>query len=261
MNVFISWSEERSKKVASALSSWIPDVLQDVKTWMSEQDIEAGSRWASEVSTMLQESDFGVVCLTPENLKAPWILFEAGALSKMIDKSNVVPFRFGLDATDVAPPLSQFQGVNADKEGTYRLVMSINRARKTPIPQEKLERTFDLWWPQLEQKINEVPEASSPKHQRPDRDVLEEILSQVRTLGKNSSDSLGILRALGKGSAVSAGTVKKTSSNWYTLTSPPDSQGEDAEVTCNRCGATETFDPRYGEKPSAKCRSCGLATQ
>jgi hypothetical protein len=39
MNVFLSWSGERSWAVATAPRDWLPDVLHRTRTWMSENDI------------------------------------------------------------------------------------------------------------------------------------------------------------------------------------------------------------------------------
>ena len=64
MKVFISWSGERSKQVAVAIREWLPMILQYVEPWMSEADISAGDRWSVELSKQLEESGFGIICLT-----------------------------------------------------------------------------------------------------------------------------------------------------------------------------------------------------
>src|SRR5688572_18638179 len=111
MKVFISWSGERSKAVAVALREWLPDVIQSVHPWLSSEDIDAGLRWNDEVTRELSQTRFGIICLTAENQTAPWILFEAGALAKTIEKTHVVPYLIGLEPTDVQRgPLAQFQG-------------------------------------------------------------------------------------------------------------------------------------------------------
>jgi hypothetical protein len=70
----------------------------------------------------LEESKIGILFLTNENLQAPWLMFEAGALSKRIGDSKVCPILFGLKATDVTDPLAQFQLArieeNSNKEGS-----------------------------------------------------------------------------------------------------------------------------------------------
>ena len=64
MNLFISWSKSRSRAVASALRSWLPDMFQGLNPWLS-LDINAGSRWATEVSVQLDACNCGILCVTP----------------------------------------------------------------------------------------------------------------------------------------------------------------------------------------------------
>src|SRR3954469_20494730 len=82
--VFISWSGDTSRQVAEALKDWLPEVIEGIEPWLSTQDLTAGMRWGSELASQLERTDFGVICLTPDNLQAPWILFEAGALAKAV---------------------------------------------------------------------------------------------------------------------------------------------------------------------------------
>jgi hypothetical protein len=158
VKVFISWSGDRSKTIGNALKHWLPKVFQGIDVWMSDQDIHAGAIWGSELDSVLKECKFGVICLTPENLDSQWLTFEAGALSKAIAESRVAPFRFQLNAADVGPPLSNFQGVDATSEGTFKLVWSINDALGKPLTSEETAReTFEVWWPSLERQLDGVP--------------------------------------------------------------------------------------------------------
>ena len=112
MKIFLSWSGDRSKHVASALRDWLPDIIQDIEPWMSTHDIASGARWSAEIGGQLNASDFGVLCLTPENAHADCLLFEAGALAKKLGESFVVPYLIAMEQADIpAGPLSQFQVV------------------------------------------------------------------------------------------------------------------------------------------------------
>ncbi len=181
MEVFISWSGERSRILAAAISELLPDVLQDLRVWMSEHDINAGSRWGHELHQKLESSNFGVLCLTPENVNAPWLLFEAGSLAKSVSSARVVPYRLKLSATDVSFPLAQFQGVDADEIGTKKLIQSLNTGLKQPLEGGRLDRLFQRAWPDLATRITAIPETLEKfQAKRPDRELLEEILKLVR---------------------------------------------------------------------------------
>jgi hypothetical protein len=181
MKVFISWSGDRSKSIARALKVWLTDVFSDVQPWMSDHDINAGSRWGTELNRELKVIHFGILCLTPENLKSSWLLFEAGSLAKALEEARVVPYLYNLTAADVGFPLAQFQGVNADEEGTRKLLQSLNSARESTFTSEKLERTFKKWWPDLQSQLEKIPSINSGSEpQRSDRSLIEEILQFAR---------------------------------------------------------------------------------
>jgi hypothetical protein len=183
--VFISWSGDLSRKLGEALRDWLPASLQYVKPYFSPQDTEKGRKWDSEIAKELADSDIGVLCLTRENFLKPWILFEAGALSKSITKARVCPLLFNLEPPDVTGPLTSFQHTSFVKDDFRKLVETINSAAgENSLDVAVLGDVFDMWWPQLESKVtailaSHVEEAVGER--RADRDILEEILSLART--------------------------------------------------------------------------------
>jgi len=187
MKVFISWSGELSHKIALLLKEWLQDVIQSIEPYVSYEDIDKGARWFTDISINLEDSDFGIICLTPENLNAPWILFEAGALSKSIDRSSVCPFLIGFSPTDVVGPLAQFQACTPKKDDMLKLLLTINhelgeRALKEP----KLLKAFERCWPEFEDALKKarttitIPE----KIPRPTDEMLGEVLQLCRSISQ-----------------------------------------------------------------------------
>ena len=194
MEVFISWSGERSRKVAVALHDWLPSVIQSVRPFMSASDIETGSRWSSELAIHLEDAQFGLICVTQENLEAPWLLFEAGALSKSIDTSRVVPFLYGVSQAELQGPLAQFQAGLATKDFTLDVIKSINEASgESGLDATRLDVAFETWWPRLESSLLNIPEAAetSPPP-RETRDILEEILHLCRQMSRQNTPSFEV---------------------------------------------------------------------
>jgi hypothetical protein len=189
MKVFISWSGDRSKALAVALKDWIPLILQYAKPWVSEKDISAGERWARAISGELESSNFGILCITPENLSSEWILFEAGALSKSMLDAKVIPLLFGLELSDLRGPLSQFQALKIDQQGVMDVIKAIDSVSETKAADGAIVQLVPALWPQLREKINSIPgRAPAGKHPRPQGEILEELVSQVRGLATRMRD-------------------------------------------------------------------------
>ena len=169
-------------------------VFPDVSFWISSRDIQAGQRWGNELDRELEGTGFGILCLVPTNLIAPWLIFEAGALSKAVVSSRVVPYCLGLQPDEVQGPLSRFQGVRADEAGTRRLVESINSLLENKRADDVLGRVFDKWWPDLKRDLDKIPAATT---QGPSLVRVERILcastTQFETLG--ASEDMAILEA------------------------------------------------------------------
>jgi TIR domain len=161
MKVFISWSGKTSCTAAHALKDWLPLVIQAAKPFVSNQDITAGDRWPCTLARELEETNFGVVCVTPFNLNAPWLNFESGSLSKAIDQSCVVPLLFGVDPGAVHGPLSQFQSIRFNEEGMLALLVSLNARlpAESQLSENFLRKKFKILWPKLSHELRNLGHA------------------------------------------------------------------------------------------------------
>ena len=194
MKVFLSWSGDLSHKIALELREWLPYVIQSIVPYVSSEDIDKGTRWSIDIAKELEDSSFGILCVTPQNLNAPWLNFEAGALSKAFENSFVSPFLFGLKPSDLKKsPLLQFQHTLYDKKDFFKLICSINNALgANKLKEDKLKATFDIWYNQLKEKLDALlsetskvqPEPTSEQHDDINQDILEELLELSRSQQK-----------------------------------------------------------------------------
>ena len=193
MKVFISWSGTLSQRVAELLKEWIPNVLQNAEPWISSADIEKGEIWFGALSEKLADISVGIICLTRENINAPWILFEAGSLSKGLTKNRVCTFLIESEPTDLKPPLSQFNATKPNKEDLAKLILTINASDKDKmLPEPRIQASFEQWWPKFEEKFHATVR-SLPPPRRPKRaveDMTVEILETVRAVQRQMQRSL-----------------------------------------------------------------------
>jgi tetratricopeptide (TPR) repeat protein len=156
---------------------------------MSDSDIQPGQRWNEEVSSHLECARFGIICLTPENLNSPWLLFESGALGKAVSSARVVPLLFDMTESDLTFPLAQFHAVEATRAGFLALAASVNRV----LPGKGLEtailsNTFNALWSAFESDLATVAplQNETGRTSRTDRELLDELLETVRGFSRGT---------------------------------------------------------------------------
>ncbi|WP_182976981.1 toll/interleukin-1 receptor domain-containing protein [Arthrobacter cheniae] len=188
MKVFVSWSGGTSKAFAKEVVWWLNSVLFPVEPWMSDSDISPGDRSLAEIEAGLNGAQFGILCVTAENQTAPWLNFEAGAISKEVngETGKVVPLLIDMSRPTqlTQSTLSQFQAVVADKAGFEKLAHAVNSAmgdhHRTV---EQLNSALETYWPQLQKRLAAVPKGTAPvKPRRKVEDMVEEVLEIVRKL-------------------------------------------------------------------------------
>jgi len=188
MKVFLSWSGHKSHQVALVLRDWLPSVIQSITPYVSSEDIDKGARWSSDIAKELEDSTFGILCVTNDNMEAPWLLFEAGALSKMMDKSYVCPFIFGLKRAEIKGPILQFQSTIFEKDDVKKLMQSLNNAcNDSSLKEDLLLKAFDVWWPRLEESLTPIKdEKEEEKVKANDKGLKNEILEEILELTRRN---------------------------------------------------------------------------
>lgn len=140
--------------------------------------------WDTDIVNELSSSHFGIICLTPENTEAPWILFEAGALAKSIDRARVCTLLFNLERSEVKGPLTMFQSTKFEIEDFRGLIATINNnSGDAKLDNSVLENAFQMGWPTLKTAVEQIlrsHQQGAQKEKRPERDILEEVLELAR---------------------------------------------------------------------------------
>ena len=194
MKVFISWSGETSSKVALILREWLPSVIQTITPYVSSEDIDKGARWSSDIAKELEDSTFGILCVTKENLEAPWLSFEAGALSRTIDKSYVTPFLFDIKRSEVKGPILQFQSTIFQKDDIKKLVKTLNKAcGDDGMTDARLEKSFEVWYPSLENDLNQLKATNTEEiidNKAEENNHSSEILEEILELSRDNQKLL-----------------------------------------------------------------------
>ena len=187
MKVFLSWSGSKSHKVALTLRDWLPSVIQSIEPYVSSEDIDKGARWSTDIAKELEDSGFGILCVTKENLHAPWLTFEAGALSKKLEKSYVSPFLFDIKRSEINGPILQFQSTVHNEEDVLKLIKTINKAcGETKLSDERIDKAFKAWYPTLQEELKKVTkefkesEVEIEEPEKEKQEILEELLELTR---------------------------------------------------------------------------------
>ncbi|HWJ10979.1 MAG TPA: toll/interleukin-1 receptor domain-containing protein [Nocardioides sp.] len=194
MKIFISWSGPHAREIATALREWLEDVFENGIPFMSSIDIPGGTRGLNRIEEELAGARFGIIITTLANQNAPWLNYEAGALSKVVDDAGqrVMPILVDLTDAELTSPLNQFQAAPLSADGIRELVRSIGE-QLFDFGEGKADKKFDTYWPQLEERLSqitppEVDAASPPARDLPE--VVDEILTIVRSISRAVDEEL-----------------------------------------------------------------------
>jgi hypothetical protein len=188
--VFISWSKPVSAGVATHLKPFLEDVLGTAIVFMS-QAMEGGARWAMEIPQHLEACNAGLVLVTRENRHEPWLHFEAGALSKHIDESRVVPLLCGASVGDIqGTPLSLFQAKSFNHDEFLSVCIAFGAS--FGVAEEAVRRRFDKSWTDLEATVLPITQ----KNAGPEKELgLPDLMAVVERLASQVTGIEAILKA------------------------------------------------------------------
>lgn len=198
LKVFISWSGDLSNAVARIWHEMIDTLFDNVTPWMSDKNIELGTRNMTMISSELKNTRFGIVVVTQENQNSQWLTFESGALSWNVDDptTRLVPSLVDFKSPgDLTGPLSQFQAGVLGEEHVRQTLEAV--ANAVGADWLKKSEVFNaLWGVKYKTKIETV----LAKHQvkavttesRPQADKIDEMLTIVRDLQRTLPNEIKI---------------------------------------------------------------------
>lgn len=169
--IFISWSGINSKEIAVALKHSLEQEVfgafppADLQCFVSEEDIASGTDWWNKINSELKSCKMGIVCITKENLNAPWLYYEAGAM--VTESIQVIPLLIGCDFSALTnTPLNGKQAIDFyDSKRFFKMIQDIRSTMDYNfIPKKALDSVSETAYTDL-------------------RNVLEPVLGRLRNVG------------------------------------------------------------------------------
>lgn len=141
--IFFSHSS-RDKEAMNYLKKIIDEKTSGILNIFLSSDGESipfGTNWIHSIEQGLNEAIIMYVFITPNSIKSDWIYFESGyAYSK---KVRVIPIGFGVDISELRPPLNLLQGFNLTSfEGLNNIVKIINDECQTKFSEDFQESDY-----------------------------------------------------------------------------------------------------------------------
>lgn len=133
--MFISWSG--NPKIAEELKKSITDAFStsNLSVFVSSENISTGEEWFAAIKRNLQDSIMTLVCVTRDNINAPWLYFEAGASqfhnysntdkSEEMRKKLLMVILFDMELPE-GSPLKAYNYIRWGNDGFTKLFKDIN---------------------------------------------------------------------------------------------------------------------------------------
>jgi len=106
-DIFLSYAttdKDDARKINSFLSK------KKLKVFMSEKEIEPGSKWEDDIKNALKNSDLLCILATPNSLKSQWVTTEWGVA--WVNDVRILPVLLQCSASDLPERLKAYQSIN-----------------------------------------------------------------------------------------------------------------------------------------------------
>lgn len=208
--VFFSWSGERSQRVAEEFRELFKGVFAPtIDCFVSSRDIAAGARSIQTLFEKLEKCNYGICFVDSENAKAPWMHFEAGALSKMVADSRVMVLLLDNNTERLqGTPLFEFQHKLFNKEHIKSIFEEIVEAFEQGNIKDQYLKRFEDGWNTFNENSNKIltnvqNEDDVQSIEGNELNAIKKMLVDVQNLlkteyGQNVRESVGLVNELKK---------------------------------------------------------------
>ena len=158
IKIFLSWSGDKSKKLANVFKTYVADILPKADFYFSPDDLKGGEKWRQSIEEGLNNNTYGIIFLTPSNLTSKWIYFEAGAISKSTKQAKILPFLYKIDVTELGQPFSDYQCKSFSTDDILTTIHEINdcQSKVYQLPSETIKRNFNRLSNEIKTEIEEI---------------------------------------------------------------------------------------------------------
>ncbi len=165
MQIFISWSKEKSRKIAEAMNTFLEGLFHDkITIWLSSEKIPYGAMPTYTINEALGQCDKIVACFTEDNFNASWIMYEIGVVTgrnhkdMLANKEIVFPVFFeNVNKEKIKnTPIGQFQILDFGEISINKLVYQINESVKSFSNDFTLQKQFQLNWREFKESVESI---------------------------------------------------------------------------------------------------------
>lgn len=164
--------------------SWLkenvfPDSELDI--FISEEDIAYGSEWYKKIKERLIDCDLAVIFLTPDNMNASWLNFEAGAIVIGDDKRSVITFLIDVPIEAIKSPLKHYQCFDISHETIRKLIIDIREKAGFGSPADAhVELIVEKHYDKLYKSIQSAKEELDRKYMDASITIFPEHITSIK---------------------------------------------------------------------------------
>lgn len=170
-----------------------PDL--ELECFVSKVDIDSGTDWWMTIRSELKTCQLGIVCVTNENVHAPWIFYEAGGMAAR--NVPVIPLLIGCGMDSLSDsPLRGKQCVNFEiREEFIKMITDMNDQLGKLLPDAVTVQMAEKGYDELNKNLKSVMNVL--KNNKPYFHSYSEKSHDAGSLIRNAQNDIFVATAVG----------------------------------------------------------------